>query len=636
MMKHINWMVGVIGLSLSVTVNATVLEFNITHRGPVYDGKSFGSGGQYERIDGVARIAVDPHARAVKDVVDIGLVPTNEKGLVEFSTQVTILRPQRPTRATSTLLYEVVNRGSTIIFPMLNRDSVDAVDFDLSRPGDGFLMEQGYTLAWSGWQAGLGANQLSLQLPVIPEITGASREEIVFDNTEHSSRLKLTYPASSLDTSQATLSVRDKALSARRTLGRDAFRYISDTEIEIQRPKDADAGAIYEFIYTARAPMPTGLGFVATAEVVSFLRGSGGDKALELVGPIKNAVAIGVSQSGRYLRDFLYQGFNANDEGGKVFDGMIIHVAGAMRSYTNARFAQPARFSRQHESHDYPGDQFPFAYSMTTDPVTGQRDSIQAKCEQSGTCPLIMHTDTSAEFWQNRASLVSTGFAGEALPVPENVRLYFFPGAPHYNLWARPVEHPKQCALPRNPLTVALPLRALLTRMVDWTAEGVPPPASAFPAGSHELVPASEVTFPKIPGISYNYAYNGLNHLDHTALPPKHGSRYAVLMPQVDRNGNSKGGIRIPYLAVPTATYWGWNPRSEGYGSGELCYTHGSMVKLPAKPIDGDDRQAISELYSDKVDYLAKLHTVSLELVRMGFLLSADVETVLDSAPEIE
>lgn len=281
-------------------------------------------------------------------------------------------------------------------------------------------------MVWSGWQTGLSDSLIEIDLPVIEGVTGESREEFVFDNHESVSVASLTYPAADLNPERATLTVRPTPDAPRRMVEGLSFRYLDEDRIEIQRPTSMDGGAIYEFIYPAKHAVPAGLGMLATSDLVSFLKGAQGHDVETPLSSIEHTVAMGISQSGRFLRDLIYQGYNADSQGNRVFDGAMVHIAGSRKTFTNYPFAQPGRFSRQHEDHDAVGDQFPFSYVEMLDPLTGQSDSILAACRENNTCPKLMHTDTSAEFWQARASLVSTSPSGDPLTMPDDVRLYFF------------------------------------------------------------------------------------------------------------------------------------------------------------------------------------------------------------------
>ena len=215
------------------------------------------------------------------------------------------------------------------------------------------------------------------------------------------------------------------------------WRYVDEREIEITRPAGFDGGAIYEFIYEAKDPIVMGLGFAAMRDAVSFLRYEPADRAgnpnpVAVDGELaRTATSLGISQSGRMLRDLVYQGFNEDVAGRVVFDGIHPNIAGSRKTFTNYQFGQPGRWQKQHEDHVYPGDQFPFTYATLTDPLTGRTDGLLERCRASDTCPKVVHSDGEAELWQARASLVVTDPAGGHIELPENVRVYLLAGTQH-------------------------------------------------------------------------------------------------------------------------------------------------------------------------------------------------------------
>jgi hypothetical protein len=314
---------------------------------------------------------------------------------------------------------------------------------------------------WSGWQGDIALSgdgtRIGTRFPVAKNadgsaITGTSRDEFVFDNTTDPVTAKLSYPAADTDPTKAILRVKNRQTDPWTTL--TTFSYVDASTVTIDRPADKEAGAIYELIYTAKDPVVMGIGFAALRDLVSFLRHDDADAQgganpltdlkqspceIKVSGAcppnptttIDVAILEGISQSGRMTRDFIWQGFNADGKGRKVFDGAMPLIAGSRKTWTNYRFAQPGRWSKQHEDHFQAGDQFPFTYATTTDPVSGNTDGILAKCTQSNTCPKVMHIDGGGEFWQARASLVVTDGAGAAVALPDNVRAYYMAGTPH-------------------------------------------------------------------------------------------------------------------------------------------------------------------------------------------------------------
>lgn len=609
---------------------ARVTGFTIVSQRPVFEGRTFGTVGAYERIDGIAEFAVDPDEPRLDAIVGVDDAPVNAEGDVEFSANVTILKPADPARASGLLFYEIANRGRSISPILLNLAPGASVPDKAVDAGDGFQMLRGDTIVWSGWQADVAADLFRLNLPVLEGKTGLAREQFVFDRLEDSSTLALKFPMASLDPSAMRVTVQ---------AGPDApavplpFVIDNESQITITRSKDHDAGAIHEVIYTAKNPVPAGLGFAAVSDLNSFLRGLPGHEAMPPLKNIRHTVVMGISQSGRFLRDFLYHGFNADGLGRKVFDGAMVHVAGSRKLFLNYPFSQPGRYSRQHEEHDYPGDQFPFSYAMSTDPLTNRTDSVLARCEASRTCPKLMHSDSSTEFWQARSALITLGPDGSPLTMPENVRLYGLASVPHLNTWtARPTEN-ASCLFAFNPLSPAPVMRALYDAMAKWVEGSGLPPESRFPSlADGTLVPHDGFTMPLIAGVHLKPPYNVVRVENHTAVPPLHGAAYPAFVPAVDQDGLETGGIRLPAVAAPAATYLGWNLRRKGYAEGALCGLAGSYIPLPRSVLAEDGRKPFAQRYETKQAYLAAVEGAAQDLIKAGYMLEADMGLVVERA----
>ncbi|MER0238579.1 alpha/beta hydrolase domain-containing protein [Fulvimarina sp. MAC8] len=637
-MNRTGWLLSAAMISLvaasGTDSQARVVGFEVESREAAYEGKSFGKTGAYERIDATAHLAIDPKSERGQTIVDLDKAPVNANGEVEFSTRVTILTPTDASKGSGTMFYEVPNRGRNLSFALLNFVTSVEGTFSVDDPGDGFLMSEGHTLVWSGWQTGLDEGSLQMELPVLPEVTGQSREEFIFDKDGETQTVSLTYPAASTEPGEATLTVRAKPGDERSTPDGVSFRYLDETSIEITRPESMDDGAIYEFIYPAKDALPMGLAFVATADVVSFLRGNGGGEVENPISGINHTIGMGISQSGRFLRDFIYQGFNADEGGAQVFDGAMPHIAGSRKTFTNYSFAQPGRYSRQHEDHDYPGDQFPFTYAETSDPLSGESGSILTACEETDTCPLVIHTDTSTEFWQARSSLVSTSPSGEALTMPDGVRLYFIAGAPHFNAWESSSKENETCVYPSNPASAAPTMRALVANMEAWVTGGETPPDSVFPGLSgDDIVAPDALELPVLDGERPSPMPNPLAVMDHSSLPPKAGETYDVMVPKTDEDGLPMGGVEEPVIAAPIGTYWGWNLRAEGFAPGDLCSLTGSFVAFPKEDgSNSDARTPLSERYADADAYRSEAQAAAEALVEKRLMRAEDVETIVDSA----
>ena len=588
---------------------APTVRLEIASRAPAFGGEIFPAPGVYETISGIAHMRIDPNDPANRGIVDLALAPRAGDGRVEYSIDFVIQRPVDPARARRVLIYDVVNRGMRLL-PMMTGGSAT----NPSDPGDGFLLNWGYTLVASGWQGDVAARSLiGARFPVATDsgkpVTGPAAAETIFDSAS-GNRIFLGYAAASLDQAKARLTVRAVTSSPERVIPPSQWRFAGDRTVLVDRPADMDAGAIYRFEYVARDPVVMGLGFAATRDFIAWLRhattaqgnpladiaaapcerDAKGDCANPAGGIYSSTVAFGGSQSGRYLRDFLWQGFNRDLTGRKVFDGVIPFIPGARRTFTNFRFAEPGRFSRQHEDHGVPGFDFPFAYATVKDPVTGKRDGILAACTASGTCPRLFHIDTSAEFWQAGSSLVGTGGTRRDVALPANVRAYMIAGGAHAPGMTLPA-----CRYPANALNYTPLVRAALLAMTDWTTIGIEPPASQWPSlAKGELVPVESLNGPRVPsaGLTWPKVLNLPLTADGRAAWP-------VYAPSIDADGNDVPGIRLPQIAAPTGTWLGWNLRKAGYGENDLCLLAGTYLPFAkdAASRAGDTRLSLAERY---------------------------------------
>jgi hypothetical protein len=630
-------------IALATPAPAKVLSFEVLKVEPAFAGESFGAIGAYEKVTARATIGVDPADPRNAGIVDLALAPRGASGLVEATSEVEILRPVDGAKANGSLLYEAVNRGRKLGVGLFDDAPQSNALGAAADAGNGFLMRQGYTIVWSGWQGDVpaGEGRLTVAVPVVPGVTGFSREEWVFDTTTNPAVASLTYPATDLDPAHARLTVREREADARASPADLQFAFVSPTRISVTRPQGFDAGAIYELVYTAKDPMVLGLGFAATRDVVAFLRHDAGARNPLAQRAVRHAIGFGVSQSGRFVRDFLYQGFNADEAGRVVFDGVMPHVAGGKKTFVNYRFGQPGRHTQQHADHNFPGDQFPFTYPVLDDPVSFRRDGILAKCLAERNCPKVIQSDTQLEIYQSRAALVVTDPSGAAIALPDNVRVYYLANLPHF---AAPGGAPAAiaaCERPSNPLHAGMPMRALLAAMEEWLRDGKAPPASRYPSradGTLVEPKAEAVGFPAIPGFTYAGLVNRPTLVDHAAMPPLPGAAYPVFVGKADRDGHDLAGIRLPQLEAPVATYLGWNHRKEGFAKGELCDLIGSTLPLAKtraeRTASGDSRLSLEERYATPTDYVGAVAKAAKALVADRLLLDEDAARLIAAAEQ--
>jgi len=617
---------------------AKVVKFEILKvESPAFEGRTFGAVGTYDRILARATIAVTPDDIHNKIIVDLERAPRNAQGQVEAVTDVEILRPTVAASGNRTLFYEVLNRGSKLGFALFN--DVPAVTNDLVKAadaGNGFLMNRGFTVVWSGWQGDVvpGGGRMTFSPPTVAGVTGLAREDFIFDHSDNPASGTLSYPAADLDPSHAKISVREREADTRTMPAGLAVTFDSPTKISVKRPEGFDAGAIYEFIYTAKDPKVMGLGFAATRDVVSFLRNEAADAsgtANPVAGRIDRAIGFGLSQSGRYLHDYLYLGFNADEAGRAVFEGLMPHISGGKKTFTNYRFSQPGRSPYEHADMLYPGADFPFTYPVLTDSITGKSDGFLARCLAAGNCPKIIKTDSELEFYQQRASLVTTDTKGDPITMPDNVRLFLLSNLQHYSLAQDKSQMVKVCANPTNPLNAGPPVRALLVAMGEWINKGTLPPDSRYPSRANEtLVPpsADKVGFPQIPGFSYPNRIAQPTLLKSEDMPPSKGAAYPVFVPKTDADGRDVAGVHLPTLEAPGATYTGWNLRKAGFGEGELCDNNGTMIPFAATKEErlknNDPRLSMAERYPVEGDRAAAIAKATQQLVRDRLVLEED------------
>lgn len=650
----------------------TQVRFQITARAQFADGMSFGDSGPYERIAGRVEFAIDPDEPANQDIVDLGLAPRLSDGLVTYATDVFILTPVDLARGNRRILYDVNNRGDKRALQFFNDAEHSNDPITAAHAGNGFLLRRGYTLVWSGWQGDLlpGEDRLTLWLPIPTEtghpVTGLARSEFILD-TPGVSSLPLSdntytrsYESVSLDTSTATFTRREYQSDPRQPIDSEDWQFarLDDSGTPVPStshcylPEGFRPGWIYELVYTAIDPPVLGLGFTGVRDLLSFLRyadldADGTPNPLRRDGvSIEKVYGWGRSQSGRFLRELVYRGFNVDLQSRPVFDAIWPHVAGAGRVWLNARFAQPGRFPRHHADHLYPSDQFPFAYPVVTDPLTGQTDGILTRPD---TDPLVLHTQTSAEYWSRRGSLVHTDAHGNDLPDDDRARIFLFAGSQHRAVPnGAPETGPHQHL--SNPMDTAPLLRALLDALDAWATHGAPPPDSHIPRRADgTLVTAAEVRdqFPAIPGVVPPNEPNRLYVQDHgpdtahgiySVEPPLEDRtrEYTVLVPSIDADGNEVAGIRMPQLAAPLATYTGWNFRPIGAAERAPASIVGSFLPFSRTESDrratGDARPSIEQRYPTRDDYVRAIEHAAQTMAKQRLLLEEDAARIVDRA----
>lgn len=592
----------------------------------------------YEKIAGTVHFTVDPKHPRNAVVVDLDKAPQTAEGRVEFSADLYIIRPKDPARGNGSVLVEVSNRGGRGAIRQFNRGGPSPDPESDADLGDKFLLRFGFTVAWIGWEfdVAAGPDRMRINVPVATEggkpITGVVRAVFTAGTrtTETTLRDLGRYDAVDPDGPDSRLTVRSSFLGMGELIARDRWRLKGHT---VALDGGFEPGYTYEIAYRVANPPVAGLGFVAMRDVATWLKHDRRD-----VGSIRYAIAYGSSQSGRFLRDFMYQGFNSDEQDRQVFDGVMAHIAGASRIDLNARWSKPVGLSV------HSATAFPFADASLRDPVSGATEGLLENPRARRHQPKVFYTNTPVEYWGTGrvAALVHTSPDGAAdLPVPDNVRVYFLAGTQHApGRFPATVTNGQQAD---NPVEYGWVLRALLLAMHRWVSAGTAPPPSAYPTLSDgTLVKASSIAFPAIPGVA---SPSGLSAGPRVANPllaggGGGGAPLPLLVPAVDEDGNERAGIRLPDVAMPLATYTGWNFRNASIGApGELVSLLGSSIPFPAtratRESAKDPRRSIEERYETREAYLAKVEQAADALVLRGYLLIDDVPRILQRSTDM-
>ena len=641
-------------------------ELEITSRTSFSSGVPFGDVGAYELLEGTAHYAVDPSHARNQGITDLELAPRNSAGRVEFSSDFAMLRPANLDRGNRRILFDVVNRGRKTALTLNGVPIPTDATLPL-QPGNGYLMRRGYTVVWGGWQADVpptpgliglqGPEAIGPQGPLTGQIMcqfqcNEPTQVFLLADREH-----LANPAADPEEANATLTVRDLPNSPAIPVDRSqwAFVRVEDEDVEPQHshiymPSGFEPGKIYQLVYTTNVSRIVGLGFVAMRDAVSFLKHAPASAGNPLAGAVDYAYAMGRSQSGRFLRQYIHTGINEDEEDRTALDGIIPHVAGGMRGEFNLRFGQPSK----DVCYIIP-EMFPFTDTQQTDPVTGAQGSLLDAMERRGKVPKIMFTNTSAEYWRGDAALIHTDL--ETLtdaPESPSVRRYHFAGCQHgsgdFPLVEVRANDGIKGQLPFNSVDYAPLLRAALDNLDRWVTSGEEPPASRHPSlndgtavESHTLLER----FAQLPGVrvpaqttrAIRLDYGPEAHLGRTTkLPADEGAEFPALVAELDESFNERGGIRLPDLSVPVATYTGWNLRDESIGNPGLFIgitggLAGWTLPLPATEAErestGDPRASIEERYADRDDYLEQVTRAANDMVAEGYLLEEDVAEVV-------
>ncbi|WP_233839234.1 alpha/beta hydrolase domain-containing protein [Paraburkholderia sp. ZP32-5] len=658
------------------------LRYTLKDRRLFANGHEFGNTGPYELLSGEIEFQADPDAPDMVDVVDIDKAARNENGLVVYRAGFNLLKPIDISKSNGRLFFDYGNRGNKRALQFFNDAKPGNLPVDAVHAGNGFLMRRGYVIAWLGWQGDLlpGEGRLVLEAPTATDgaepIRGWVRTEYVATAPDTfvfplSSLVTVkSYPTSDMNPAHAQLTRRRYALSRREVIPAHAWSFarlengigvdsqgaeqgIVPSNQHLYLHAGFEPGWIYELSYVAQDPLVLGLGHVAVRDFVSFLKFDDEDASGQ-PNPLgqgasrpEKVYAWGRSQTGRAIRDFVYGGFNADAKGRRVFDGVMPHVAGAGKLWMNQRFANISVLpGQQYENHFTPADRFPFSYAACTDAYSEQTDAI---LKRPATDPLVIHTDSSSEYWHRRASLVLTDTQGRDLPQPDNVRIYLWSSSQHF---AAPGPIRPTAGISKNyqnNVSTSFFFRALLDCLDAWATYGTPPPASRIPLRSTDTLVDYDTwrtQFPSIPGQTIPPSPSTLEVVDfgpdlkhgkmHREPRFTEGKAYPIFVPAVDRDGLDIAGVRAPAVSAPLGTYVGWSMRRRELGNGAMVGTTGSYIPLPESPEEqhetGDPRRSILSRYRSAEGYLSAIGAAANALVGQRFMLEEDRERAIEDA----
>ena len=630
---------------------------------PTFGELSFGSVGQYEKLRGTAYGELDPSDLRNAVITDIELAPVNARGMVEYSMDIFILKPINLSNGNHRLLFDFNNRGQMRLGQLngaaSTNDPTTATD-----AGAGFIMNLGYPMVSNGWDIGAsGLDSMKITVPVARNggatITGPSYEYLVFENSTTLTS-ELAYAAATSDKSQATLTVRARLDDLPTVVPVTGWDYTSTDGTAIRLLPTGtpfQQSHIYEFTYTAKNPVVAAIGLAATRDFVSFLRYGTAAEGNPLAGDVQYTYSYSISQPSRVLNDFQKLGFNEDQNGQRVFDGILSHTGGGSGDQINYRFAQTGRTERNRQNHLYPESVFPFAHQVLTDHLSGKTGGRSERCTASNTCPKRFEVNTANEYWVKACSLLHTDTQGNDLPDHENVRFYLMSGLSH---GVGDITDRKEGQQFTNAVSPIPAHRALLVALDEWVSQGTTPPKSEVPRHADNAafavprpgsqtgsVPQAELGWPTIPGVTYNGLITTRYLLDFgvdfdrgilSNYPPSVVGRpaYPIFVSKVDADGNELAGIRLPQVAAPVATTTGWALRRAGFGENEGAESDGQHIPFKTTKAErlaaGDPRLSLEERYKDHDGYVQEVTKAAQQLEKQRFLLPADVQRYIETA----
>jgi hypothetical protein len=643
-------------------MSAKVTRVEILSRADVLNGLSFGDVGPYERIVGRVYISIAVANEHNRRIVDLANAVTLKNGEVEFSADFVAIRPKDSSKGNGSMILESPNRGHSAILRI-----VDGGDWNAERDvGDAWLLRKGFTFVSLGWQWD-AADGFKLYAPIAKEngktITGLLRGDLMLSKTMaeiplgHFSDGRIggtEYPVANPDDSRNVLTVRDWREAPRTTIPRDQWQFARMVDGKLQ-PSDRSihlnggfqAGKLYEYVYVVADPVVAGGSFAMFRDFASYAKHD--PKAIV---PAQRVFGEGISQNGRFLRDLLYQGFNADEDGHIALDGILAHVAGAGRGSFNYRFAQPSRDAQPTSSVFFPTDVFPFTDQPETDSLTGESGGLLDVATKQNVVPKIFFSNTSYEYWGRVCALIHVTPDGlHDATISPGVRIYHFTGLQHFSGYFPPDKGKGDLdgQEPESPLPVRYFWRAMIVNMDAWVRSNVAPPDSSYPKiADGTLIPFEKYRAPAIPGLRRPHEATAAYRLDFgpdwrdgilSVQPPKVGEAFPVLVPAIDADGNERDGVRLPEISVPLASYLSWNLRDPSIGApNERVAFELSFVPFPKTEADRvksrDPRRSIADRYEDRDDYFTRFTNALDKLIQQRWILPEDRSAMLQRGEE--
>ena len=633
-------LLGVLGVVWCAgSASAEVTRVEIRTKSDLMGGRAFGAAGAYEVLTGTIAFGVDPANPHNRVIVDLDKAPRNAQGRVEFSSDLVIVKPKDTAKGNGVLFFDVVNRGNKSLLSVFSH-ATRATEFKTdAEVGDGYLLREGYTLVFVGWQFDIatGKGLVGFSAPIATDngapIKGWVRMPFITDKPAASFAYgggynTATYLPVNVTDRSYRLTVREGIFAPARLIPRDDWDFARvDGTTAVPDPASVrlkggfTPGLSYELAYETQNPPVAGLGMAAIRDAASAFR----DGSNQVVTG-KLAYMYGASQTGRLIRQMIHQGFTIDESGRKAFDAAFIQTGAVGFGSFNERFAQP------NELGPFTQTKFPFLYRTTVDPVTGREDGL-GKLIPPGMEPKLFLVDSSSEYWDRGrvAAMRHTTMDGSAdLADAPNVRAYQLAGTKHGAGSFPPSNGGGQ--FPENTNDYRWAQKGLLAALDAWARLGTEPPPSTHPnLTDGTLVAHKDFRFPALPGVQQPTFVPG----GYRADVPAPYSAMPFLVPKVDADGNDAAGIRLPIVSVPLATLTGWNFRSPQIGApSTLIAMAGSYIALPKTKADRertkDPRLSITERYGSKAEYVKRVREAATKLADQRFVLREDIQPITD------